>query len=291
MDEVVERYNQSLRGVENSTIRLVNKILDASFNRLVRRARVHMKAGGRYADPAQRSIYLLHDFRQLVPSFNPEKVDPYDRVFRNLALDAQNLGLGIAKELTPRARPSIDRLDVSIPMDAVVAAAQESKGYLRKHGDIFARTSATVIGQGIAEGRPTEAMVSDLQERLNVVKFRARMIVRTESLRAYNKASDLYYSRAGVDLVMYYATADDRTCPWCAPRAGKIYKRVDIYTPIHPQCRCYLAPWSQDLEVMDPDYVSWQKRHEREVQTATNKVEPFSLNKAAVFETLAPVPV
>lgn len=291
MDDVVERYNQALRGVENDTIRLVNKILDASFNRLVRRTRQYMRAGGRYADPAQRAVYLLHDFRQLVPSFSPEKVDPYDRVFTNLARDAHRYGIGIAEELLPRARPQIDRIDVVLPTEAVVAAAQEAKGYLRKHGETFAQTSAVVVGQGIAEGRPTDAMVSDMRARLDVTKSRARMIVRTEALRAYNKASDVYYSRHGVEYVMYYATADDRACPWCVPRAGQIYKRTDVYTPIHPQCRCYLAPWDPNLETMDPDYVEWQARHEREVKDASKTIDPKALNQAAVFETLAPTPV
>jgi SPP1 gp7 family putative phage head morphogenesis protein len=291
MDEVVEQYNQAMRGIENGTIRLVHKVLDASFNRLVRRARVHMKAGPRYADPAQRSIYLIRDFRQLVPAFRPDKVDAYDRVFRNLALDAQQQGLAIASELTARARPTLDRVDVQIPLDAVVAAAQEAKGYLRKHGEVFARTSAEVVAQGIAEGRPTDAMVSDMRERLGVVKVRANMIVRTEALRAYNKAADVYYSRNGVNQVMYYATADDRTCPWCAPRAGKIYNRVDVYVPIHPQCRCYLAPWDPELSNTDPDYIKWRQRHTDEVAKAAGDLDPRALNQAAVFETLAPTPV
>jgi hypothetical protein len=40
--------------------------MDASFNRLVRRARIHMRAG--YADPAQRELALLREFQQLVPA-------------------------------------------------------------------------------------------------------------------------------------------------------------------------------------------------------------------------------
>lgn len=291
MDEVVEQYNQALRNVENGTIKLVHKVLDRSFNRLLRRARVHMKAGNRFFDPAQRSIYLLRDFQQLVPKFRPDKVDAYDQAFRNLAFDAQQRGLGIASELTARARPQTDRIDVIIPLDAVVAAAAESKGYLTKHGEVFARRSAEVIAQGVAEGRPTDSMVADLRERLNVVKVRATMIVRTESLRAYNKAADTYYARNGIDQVMYYATADDRTCPWCAPRAGKLYNRVEIYTPIHPQCRCFLAPWDPDFAILDPSYSAWRKRHSDEVAQFANNIQPVSLNRAAVFETTAPTPV
>ena len=55
-------------------------------------------------------------------------------------------------------------------------------------------------------------------------------------------------------------------------------------------CRCYLAPWDTDLARMDPTYASMQKTHKAEVAKAT-KLPPDALNRAAVFEQLAPVPV
>lgn len=117
--------------------------------------------------------------------------------------------------------------------------------------------------------------------------------MRTEALRSYNEASNQYYATQGIDLVMYYATADDRSCPLCAPRAGQIYKRKDIRVPLHPRCRCYLAPWDGDLAAIDPNYAASRERHAREVQQAlrTQQIAPEALNKAAVFEQIAPIPV
>lgn len=232
--DLIEQYNANLSTSEDGTISLVNKVLDKSFNRLVRRARVHMSLG--YIDPAQRTLALLQEFRQLVPAYRPDRVDAYDSVLRNLFLDAQFRGIGIASELTSRARPGAPRLDVSIPLDATFAAAAQARGYLVKHGQVFAETSAITVAQGIAEGRSTDRMVRDMRTRLGVVKSRAENIVRTESLRAYNEASNTYYSAQGIEFVMYYATADDRACPICAPRAGQIYKRGTVRTPIHPRC-------------------------------------------------------
>jgi len=126
-----------------------------------------------------------------------------------------------------------------------------------------------------------------------VVKSRAEAIVRTESLRAYNDASNTYYAAQGIELVMYYATADDRACPICAPRAGNIYRRQDIRVPLHPRCRCYLAPWDADIASMDQNYADMRKAHKKEVEQAVQRLgaAPVSLNKAAVFEQIAPVPV
>lgn len=288
--DLLERYNALLRTSEDGTITMLNRVLDASFNRLVRRARVHMQAG--YTDPAQRNLALLQEFRMLIPAFNPNAVDGYDRILRNLVGTSGRFGLTVADELTGQVKTG-PRVDVSIPLEATAAAAAQAKGYLRKHGEKFAETAAEVVAQGVAEGRPTDAVIRDARSRLSVVKSRAEAIVRTESLRAYNDASNTYYAAQGIDLVMYYATADDRSCPVCVPRAGQIYRRTEIKTPLHPRCRCYLAPWDADVAAMDPDYAAMQKLHKDDVAKAfaTAGTEPVSLNQAAVFEQLAPVPV
>ena len=288
--KLVERYNDLLRTLEDDTVLMLDRALDAGFHRLVRRARIHMKAG--YTDPAQRNLALLQEFRQLIPVFRPDRIDAYDRILRLLLQTAARYGITVATELGDQVKPG-PRVDVSIPLEATAAAAAQAKGYLRKHGERFAATSAATIAQGVAEGRPTDAMVQDLRSRLGVVKSRAEAIVRTESLRAYNDASNTYYAAQGIELVMYYATADDRACPICAPRAGNIYRRQDIRVPLHPRCRCYLAPWDADIASMDPDYADMRKAHKSEVAQAVKRLgdQPVSLNKAAVFEQIAPVPV
>ena len=288
--DLLERYNQLLRTSESGTLTMLNRVLDASFTRLIHRARIHMKAG--YTDPAQRNMALLQEFRQLIPVFRPDRTDAYDHILRNLAGTSSRYGLTVADELTGQVKTG-PRVDVSIPLEATYAAAAQAKGYLRKHGEKFAESAAFTVAKGVAEGRPTDTMISDLRSRLGVVKSRAEAIVRTESLRAYNDASNSYYAAQGIDLVMYYATADDRTCPVCTPRAGEIYRRTEIKVPLHPRCRCYLAPWDADVASMDPDYAAMQKTHKREVQEAftASSTEPVSLNKAAVFEQIAPVPL
>lgn len=288
--ELIERYNRALRTAEDGTLRMLNRVLDSSFNNLVRRARIQIRSGA--ADPTQRNLALLQEFRQLIPASRPDRVDAYDRIFRNLVQTANRYGLTVADELTGLVQTG-PRVDVSIPIEAAAASAAQAKGFLRKHGETFASTAAEIVTQGILEGRATDAIVQDMRLRLGVVKSRADVIVRTESLRAYNDASNTYYAAQGIDLVLYYATADDRSCAVCAPRAGKIYRRPEIRVPLHPRCRCYLAPWDSDQGQLDPDYVTMQKTHQRDVAAAfaQTSTEPVSLNKAAVFEQIAPVPL
>lgn len=284
--DVLERYNDALRLTEDVTIAQLNRILDSSFNRLIRRTRIQIRSGKPAAD---RNVALLQEFRQLVPAFRPDRTDAYDRVLRSLLRTAEGRGLTVARQLLQDIAPGRQRINVSIPLEATVSAAAQARGYLRRHGEQFATTASELVAQGLAEGRPTDAITKDLRLRLGVVKSRADVIARTESLRAYNTASNQYYAANGIDLVMWYATSDDRTCPICNARAGRLYKRASTNAPCHPRCRCYLAPWDPEIASIDPDYAAMPRRHREEVSKVAT-VGPADLNKAAVFEQFAPQP-
>ena len=283
---LLEQYNEALRSTEDVSITQLNRILDASFNRLIRRTRVQIRTPRPAVD---RNLSLLQEFRELVPAFRPDRVDGYDRVLRSLMRSAQGNGISVARDLTEIVRPGRPRIDVSIPLDATVAAAAQAKGYLVKHGTKFAYESSNLVAQGIAEGRPTNDIVKDLRLRLSIVKSRADVIARTESLRAYATASNKYYAANGIDLVLFYTTSDDRSCAVCAARAGRIYKRSEIKVPLHPRCRCTLSPWDAEIAAIDPDYASLPRRHREEVMKHAASPLSDDLTKS-VFEAQAPRP-
>ena len=286
--DLIERYNLILKEEEDRTIKVLNKVLDKSFNRVVRRIRVWLRTEN--APRIERDIGILRELRQLVPAVHPGKTDEYDRTFHTPIRRATDHGVDVADSLVGQMAGNRSRIDVSIPLEATMAAAKQSHGYLRKHGERFAETTAEIVASGIAEGRSTERMIREMRDRLGVVKSRGDVIVRTESLRAYNEASNSYYAQNGIDQVLYYATADDRSCPICAPRGGKVYNRKDIRVPVHPRCRCYLAPWDPDIAAMDPDYQAAGARHQKEMEEAQT-IEPVNLSRAGVFEQFAPTPV
>lgn len=283
---LLEQYNDALRSTEDVSITQLNRILDAAFNRLIRRTRVQIRGPQPAVD---RNLSLLQEFRELVPAFRPDRVDGYDRVLRSLVRSAQGNGIAVARDLTEIVRPGQPRIDVSIPLDATVAAAAQAKGYLVKHGTKFAYESSNLVAQGIAEGRPTNDIVKDLRLRLSIVKSRADVIARTESLRAYAAASNQYYAANGIDLVLFYTTSDDRSCAVCAARAGRIYKRSEIKVPLHPRCRCTLSPWDAEIAAIDPDYASLPRRHREEVMKHAASPLSDDLTKS-VFEAQAPRP-
>ena len=286
--DLVEEYNLILKREETKTIQTLNKVLDKSFNRIVRRTRVWIRT--KDAPRTERDIALMRELRELVTAVHPGRADEYDRLFTDVLAKAQTAGVDVADALVGQMAGERPRIDVSIPLEATLAAAKQSHGYLRKHGEHFAETTTEIVASGIAEGRSGDRIVKDMRDRLGVVKSRAEVIVRTETLRAYNEASNSYYAQNGIDQVLYYATADDRSCPICAPRGGKIYKRTDIRVPVHPRCRCFLSPWDSDIAAIDPDYRKAGERHQKEMEVM-NTIEPVNLSRAGVFEEFAPIPL
>ena len=285
---VAEEYNEILKRNEIQIQRLFNRALDRSLNRIIRRVRAHLAIGKTVT--VNRNLQILMELNQLVPVLSPGKVGQYERLFRKLLQQASGYGITLAEDLTSQMRPTAPQLSATVPLQAVEAAARQANGYLMRHGRKFAEKSASMIASGIAEGRPTNAMVQDLRTELGVVKSRAATITRTESIRAYSQASNAYFAQQGVDLVLFYATSDDRACPVCTWRAGKVYKRSEISVPLHPNCRCALAPWDVDLSDMDPAYRATGERHRREVGEASTAPLSDDLIKA-VFEARTPTPV
>lgn len=286
--DIAEHYNELLKRNEAKTQRVLNRTLDRSLNRIIRRIRAHLAIGK--TGSVNRNLTILMELNQLVPVVAPGKVTEYELFYRKLLEQASSYGITVAEDLTTQMQPVTPQISTSVPLEAVEAAARQANGYLMKHGRKFATTSAELIASGIAEGRPTNAMIQDLRSELGIVKSRAATITRTESLRAYSEASNAYYAQQGVVNVLFYATSDDRACPVCTARAGKIYKRSEISVPLHPNCRCVLAPWDMDLSDMDPAYRATGERHRREVGEAASSPLSDDLIKA-VFEARTPTPV
>jgi hypothetical protein len=109
--------------------------------------------------------------------------------------------------------------------------------------------------------------------------YRAEMIARTESIRASGRGSNSLYRAWGVEYKQWYATEDDRLCPFCAqlhekiiptgdnffPKGGRMNVEVGegedrrtltlnfgyedvVSPPAHPLCRCVLLPWRPEWQ-------------------------------------------
>jgi len=76
---------------------------------------------------------------------------------------------------------------------------------------------------------------------------RARMIARTETIRAHHLANVQEYRNyevAGVKVQAEWSTAGFDVCDVCAPLHGNVYTLDEVQgmIPVHPNCRCMILP-------------------------------------------------
>lgn len=130
-----------------------------------------------------------------------------------------------------------------IATDAHVAAA---KHYYFKWWRHWGETVSFLTARQMAAGPDPRRLKRELQTAIPNVneafRSRAETIARTETLMASGEAQERTYRKLRVGFVQYVATLDDRTCEFCAPRAGCLYWIGSVKTPIHPNCRCDLTP-------------------------------------------------
>ena len=104
------------------------------------------------------------------------------------------------------------------------------------------------VGQGILNGWGTNkiayAIRNSISGNQNMGIKRAKMIARTEVINAYNQAAKNRYKQAGLtEKEMIWITAfDERTCPICEGYDGMTIAQTGEVPPVHPNCRCSVAP-------------------------------------------------
>jgi SPP1 gp7 family putative phage head morphogenesis protein len=99
-----------------------------------------------------------------------------------------------------------------------------------------------VLAQGLVEGMNPRPLAKLLADRVNKIGItRARVLARTEVVRAHHAASVAEYRQAGVEGVsvqVEWLTAGYNVCPICEALEGNIYSLDEIegMIPRHPNC-------------------------------------------------------
>lgn len=288
---LIERYDAALKDEEASTVERVNQGLDTGFGRLMRRVNSLIR-DREYADPVslEAQAARARQLSGLLIERNPAKADVYQRAYERLAERSSTLGLDQTSALLRTTNPQIDLQTVDIPIEAIQQAGTRSRGYLQRYGDGFANDATAEIQAALAEGADFPTLTNRLEKKLGITKVRADMMARTESLKAFNGAAARSMSKHGVNLVIWYATEDDRTCSVCAYRHGSIYRLGEAESPCHPRCRCRLAATTPEILEATPV----QRELRRDFKKVRNQLTALggSLDGgAAPFEDRPPSPV
>ena len=99
---------------------------------------------------------------------------------------------------------------------------------------------------GMRRGWDSRRIGREIHKALDMPRFAAERIARTETQRVANAIQDRVY-RDNADIlkgVRYMATLDLRTCPVCGPDDGRLFavNGPRPRLPRHPNCRCAYAP-------------------------------------------------
>jgi len=282
VDELIDEANEDLKVLETAVVAAIFASLDLEFNLLLEGISAQLQSGQLLLEGSETRALELVD--PLLPGDTDEFLDLFER----LLLQSTTAGLALAGELSRPVVPS--PVAVSIPAESLELEARKARGYLEQQGRSFTDTVTGLISGGFIAGLAVSEILKQLRRRLDVVKSRTEVIVRTESLKAFNKAGRSYYVQNNVQLVVYYATPDDRTCPYCAAQAGRVFKLGAITVPRHPNCRCVLAPYSTNQYESSAPYDRNRRNHRKEVLSYARS-KGIQLDEGpAYFEQLRPLP-
>jgi SPP1 gp7 family putative phage head morphogenesis protein len=110
-----------------------------------------------------------------------------------------------------------------------------------------------ILSQGMIEGKNPNVIAREINKSIDTIKIkRARVLARTEVIRAHHLANVNEFERAGiveVEVLAEWVTAGDgRVCLICQGLEGTIWKLEDIRgaLPAHAQCRCVIVPIVQE---------------------------------------------
>ena len=112
------------------------------------------------------------------------------------------------------------------------------------------------IVSGIMQGKNPRKLAPDIQKAFQVTKYQAERLLRTEMARVQVQASEDIMQANGYDKYEFIANhLDGKTCPVCSGRDGDVieFKKMKIglnAPPMHPNCRCAIAPY-MDREEFD----------------------------------------
>jgi SPP1 gp7 family putative phage head morphogenesis protein len=202
------------------------------------------------------------DFRGLVMRHSLSIMEEAIRSIREpVAIAEQNLNIiNLASSPPPDGRLPTSlqelrrlwddyRVRKNMPKRQRNIADRIKKAYIKKLQEIWVE-----YGEGfrIGDTATRNKVVNEIIEQSGVAKWRAKMIVETETTYYYNKTRvEIYDQSEGITHYIYVAIRDHRTTDWCRSRQGIVYKKgTKLFEmnrpPNHWNCRSEVLPLSPD---------------------------------------------
>lgn len=100
-----------------------------------------------------------------------------------------------------------------------------------------------IVGEGIMQGLSAREVSTNIDAVIDLVEGRAYKIARYETMYALNQGALNRYHDVGVTKVRWITARDDHVCDECEALDGKEFDIDSVPNiPLHPHCRCTVAP-------------------------------------------------
>lgn len=112
---------------------------------------------------------------------------------------------------------------------------------------------SSVLSNALIQGKNPREFIPQIRKKFDVSRCNAERLLRTEIARVQTQAQIESYEANGIDKYEYIACGLKDVCPLCKEMDGKTFKLKDMEIgenapPMHPNCHCALAPYSDRKE-------------------------------------------
>jgi len=184
---------------------------------------------------------IEHFYQRLEDLTTQELIGPAAAILAKEILDAFTHGTKYA-DLNLKAKMGIK---LGAPLEERQRAWQKVGALVEKSKGEFKGVSDAVnqqIRRAVADGMVNEESLSTVTKKIQEVtesvgENRARMIARTETMKAINTGVKERYTRMGIERVEFLAAEDERVCEICGDLDGQVFdigKAPEV--PVHPNC-------------------------------------------------------
>lgn len=115
--------------------------------------------------------------------------------------------------------------------------------------DQLKNSLSSVLSNALIQGKNPREFIPLIRKKFDVSRCNAERLLRTEIARVQTQAQAESYEANGIDEYEYIACSLKDVCPLCKEMDGKTFKLKDMEIgenapPMHPNCHCALAPYS-----------------------------------------------
>lgn len=300
-DDYSKALDQLERRSTRNTVAILRRSLSNALISLRRSYAVYLdELGPQGFDPARNPIRrpgsysaaeatakfraIVRDAQQFMPD---EELRQWTAAYERDLREAARLGGELGSKLVGMLRRPDELVPFTGADPAVIrAAALSTSAFIQGEIARFRDQLVSIVGEGATRGWGPKRLEKQIQQALRGAKDpnglnqrlgieqRAALIARSELANAYAQGSLARARERGDSYVRVLASNDERVCPTCASRNGRIYPVDRIVLPWHPRCRCVAVPVPDEaVQEKDPalravllDAERWQEEHEEGVK-------------------------